>query len=823
MNPKSNGINTTIRLTVVAVCAVASLLTAILAVGLQFYFGQAMAREAASNLYATAAAGVANELHNVGRVNANVIQLLANNAALADLALQETHVRNLARVLENNPLYYSAYIGNAGNELLEVINLDVSAHARETLGAAPQDRWLLVRVEPGVARTDVTEAPGNGTGIKKGNLRHLHFLDEQFRERVHKTENTDYAVTSRPWYQDAMASGTFSVTPPYLFAQTGIAGRTISQRIANSDAVIGVDMTMASISEFLQRSRVEGLGQIYLFTPAGQVIGSSDDWGQDRAPTNEPGAQRDLPSPELAHLAASPDLHGELVETDIAGEGYFAFVQRVSAIDAQVYMGVLSPRDAVIDPYLERVKYSIGASALFLLLLLPLSWFIANPIVKPVKQLARENKKVQRRRYDEVKRVDTHVRELAELSDSMVEMVDAIQAHELAQRELMDSIIKLIAEAIDDKSAYTGGHCERVPELALMLAQDASDSNLPAFRDFELTSEEQWREFQIAAWLHDCGKITTPEHIVDKGSKLETIYNRIHEVRTRFEVLWRDAEIDCLRNIAANPELESRYREELARQREELRADFAFVAECNVGGEYLDEEKLARLRHIATRSWQRNFSARLGLSPVEELRLPATPETLPAAETLLSDRPEHIIEREQSTDYPPEMGIDMDIPEHLANLGEVYNLSISRGTLTPEDRFRINEHMISTIKMLGRLPFPEELANVPRYASTHHETMKGTGYPRRLPGEQLSIPERMLAIADIFEALTASDRPYKKAKSVSAAIGIMYKMVLDEHIDRDCFELFLTSGTYLRYARAFLAAEQLDEVDIARYLPDKAA
>ena len=159
-----------------------------------------------------------------------------------------------------------------------------------------------------------------------------------------------------------------------------------------------------------------------------------------------------------------------------------------------------------------------------------------------------------------------------------------------------------------------------------------------------------------------------------------------------------------------------------------------------------------------------------------------------------------------------------DDPEHLYNLGELYNLSISRGTLTAEDRFKINEHMISTIKMLGSLPFPSELQNVPRYASTHHETMRGSGYPRKLSGEQLSIPERILAVADIFEALTASDRPYKKAKPVSVALNILHKMMLDEHVDKDCFELFIRSGVYLKYAEEFLQTDQIDRVDIKEYL-----
>ena len=192
--------------------------------------------------------------------------------------------------------------------------------------------------------------------------------------------------------------------------------------------------------------------------------------------------------------------------------------------------------------------------------------------------------------------------------------------------------------------------------------------------------------------------------------------------------------------------------------------------------------------------------------------------SVPVTEQLLSNKPEHIIKRTRPAEYPAQLGINMDIPEHLYNLGEIYNLSISRGTLTAEDRFKINEHMITTIKMLEGLPFPDELKNVPRYASTHHETMSGSGYPRRLPGEALSVPERILAVADVFEALTASDRPYKKAKSVSVAIDILHKMVLDNHIDKDCFELFIRSKVYLHYAKKFLAPEQVDLVDESKYM-----
>ena len=286
----------------------------------------------------------------------------------------------------------------------------------------------------------------------------------------------------------------------------------------------------------------------------------------------------------------------------------------------------------------------------------------------------------------------------------------------------------------------------------------------------------------------------------------------------RFEVLWRDAEIDYLTQCAENPDKQKKHFARLQEAQTELMEEFTFVASCNIGGEFLDTDKQERIKTIAQRTWQRHFDNRIGLSPLEELRDKTRRQDLPATEHLLADKPEHIIDREQSTDYPPGLGIDMDIPENLYNQGEVYNLTISRGTLTAEDRFKINEHMISTIKMLESLPFPEELKNVPRYASTHHETLKGTGYPRRLPGDKLSIPERLLAITDVFEALTAADRPYKKAKTMGVAIDILHKMVLDDHLDRDCFELFLREEIYLRYAKEFLPDSVPEALDLDKYL-----
>ncbi len=388
-----------------------------------------------------------------------------------------------------------------------------------------------------------------------------------------------------------------------------------------------------------------------------------------------------------------------------------------------------------------------------------------------------------------------------------------------AQKKLLESFIEMIAGAIDAKSPYTGGHCQRVPELTLMLAKAACESSDEAFKDFDLTEEELY-ELHIAAWLHDCGKVTTPEYVVDKATKLETIYDRIHEIRTRFEILKRDAEIDYLKGLMngkkSPEELTAAYEKEIA----ELDDDFAFIAGSNIGGEFMDEGKLERIKKIASRKWMRTLDDRLGLSQAELKRKSATPvKTLPAEEPLLSDKDEHIIDWGSSERVAgEEEGFRIDVPEHKFNKGEIYNLSVARGTLTKEERYKINDHIVQTIRMLSHLPFPKHMRRVPEYAGGPHETLIGGGYPRRLAKEQMSLPARMMAIADIFEALTACDRPYKKAKTLSEALKIMSFMKKDQHIDADLFRLFLESGIYREYAERCLLPSQIDEVDVSQYL-----
>lgn len=428
----------------------------------------------------------------------------------------------------------------------------------------------------------------------------------------------------------------------------------------------------------------------------------------------------------------------------------------------------------------------------------------ADKLIKDIKRqdkiMARSDKR-QRQEYDELQQ---KLQEVVKLQE--------------AQKNLLDSFIQLIASAIDAKSKYTGGHCSRVPELSIQLAEIASNSEDEVFKDFKIENEDQKREISIAGWLHDCGKVTTPEYVVDKATKLETIYNRIHEIRTRFEVIRRDKHIVALQKKLAGEDA-NEVDEWLEQEYIKLNEDFEFLAKANVGSEFMKDEDIERLKHIASKTWVRNFDDTLGLAHEEKQRVLKENSTTPQVEKILDDKIRHIIPREQF-DYEEyeRLGFKTPVPEHLYNNGELYNMQTKAGTLSYEERYKIQEHVIMTIKMLEQLPFPDYLKNVPLYAGAHHETLIGTGYPKQLNKDEMPIPARILAIADVFEALTASDRPYKEPKTLSQSVKILSFMVKDQHLDKDLFKLFLSSGLYKDYAVANLKPEQIDEVDIEQYL-----
>ena len=337
--------------------------------------------------------------------------------------------------------------------------------------------------------------------------------------------------------------------------------------------------------------------------------------------------------------------------------------------------------------------------------------------------------------------------------------------------DLFESFINLINAAIDDKSPYTGGHCERVPILTMLLAEAASRTDAGPLKDFVMTDKDRY-ELKIAGLLHDCGKVTTPVHVVDKATKLHTLFDRIHLIDERFEILKRDAEIAMLREMldAKNAHAQTQIQQAWTLRCQQLNADRDFLRHCNIGAEKMPPEDQARVRQIAQYRWRN-----------------ATGEE---ADFLSAD--------------------------------EVENLTIRAGTLTAAERQIINHHIEVTITMLESLPWPKHLKNAPEYAGGHHERMDGKGYPRGLTRDQMSVQARVMGIADIFEALTAKDRPYKKGKTLTESLHILGQFRLNGHIDPDLFEIFVRDKIYMTYAQQFLDPAQIDEVDesqIPGYVP----
>jgi HD-GYP domain-containing protein (c-di-GMP phosphodiesterase class II) len=320
---------------------------------------------------------------------------------------------------------------------------------------------------------------------------------------------------------------------------------------------------------------------------------------------------------------------------------------------------------------------------------------------------------------------------------------------------LLESFIRTIATAIDEKSPYTGGHVRRVAELTMTIAQRINQTNKGHFASAKL-SDDQLKELRLAAWLHDIGKITTPEHVVDKATRLETVHDRINEIRMRFEILKKEYHLE-MQKILITDNHNAKSSEELAAIIKQLDEEYAFLVELNKGSELTKDETIKRVKEIAKRQWSVNR------------------QTMP----LLSEN-------------------------------EICNLSIRRGTLNDEERNIINNHALVTYKMLSMLPFPKKLRQVAHYAAAHHEKIDGTGYPIGLKGDQLSLQSRIIAIADIFEALTAKDRPYKKGKTLAEALRIMKFMVKEQHIDADLYELFIREKIYSNYAQRELAPQQID-------------
>ncbi len=759
---------------------------------LQYHFSHRAALEATRETFRHIADKVAIHMRDKDRL----VRTLLSQVALYPRIRVEPKREGLppnalrfAETMKRNKRIYSMYVGFPNGDLFEVASLQGDPVLLKGFRAPSGAHYLVIRVYK----------------TPSGRVRKYDFYDKRLRWLSQRRESTSYDARKRPWYTQARTHAGTVRSLPYLFSFLGKRGITYSRAVDVKGTVAAIDFTLEEVDDILKKQVFAPTAEIFMFDKGGDVIASS-------SPSKES-------LPLILQVLDNTPPGRVVILRQGEKEKFVMFKPLTNEVGEGVYLGFSVDADIMMEPYLRNLYLALAAASLFLVLSVPFVFNTTSRIVRPIRALMKENEKVRERRFGEVAPVETNIIELMELSDSLVSMSHSIQEYERSLEEMIHSFIKLIADAIDAKSPHTGGHCKRVPVLALELTRVAEASEEGPFANFRFKGEDDRKAFEMGAWLHDCGKITTPEFVVDKATKLETIYNRIHEVRTRFEVIWRDVDIAFYERLLEGEDRETleKWRKE---EKEKLMDDFAFVARCNLGDEFMDGEKKARLHRIARRTWVRHFSNRLGISQIEMERFGGMPEPpLPVTEFLLADRPEHLVPRGGfDEERYRERGFKLDVPELLYNFGEIYNLSIPRGTLTPEEIFKIREHVIMTIEMLEALPYPEGLKNIPKYGGTHHETLDGTGYPRGLRGEELSIPARIMAIADIFEALTASDRPYKKGKTLSQTLRIMGLMVKEGHLDRDLFFLFLKSGIYRDYAEKYLKPYQIDTVNLEELL-----
>lgn len=719
--------------------------------------------------------------------------------------ISRTDLGFMFEAMEQHEYIYSTYIGHDDGSFIQLIAIRQSEQLLNAFNAPPNTEFAL--------RTIAEDGPGSFT--------HKWFFLDRNRKTIAEIGNIDsaYDPRNRIWFQRAFEMTTPFFTRPYIFSSNKVPGITCARKLTVGSGVFGVDITLEKFSLSLQKQQISENGLLFLFDRSGRIIANPQE-----DPVQLVGGKRlNFLHGSDSNLAMVREVingyqqgktvtHNLTHEIEIDGKWY---LMMLTGMDSQLHFDQILASIAPVRDFTDHIRKMRERIVLLccamLVLIIPITLLISRRISESLTRLELEALKIRERDFSDSEQFDSNIKEIHTLIQAFHLMKSTIRLLLEKQRKMFDDFTKLIAGAIDAKSPYTGGHCARVPVVAQMLADAACKTTTGPFSEFTMKNEDERWEFEVAAWLHDCGKVTTPEFIVDKATKLETIYDRIHEIRMRFELLLRDTEIVYYQKLLAGEGAEVVLQAEMESEKRRIKDDFEFIGRCNIGGEFMTDQQIVRLRAIADKTWLRHLDDRVGIGEDEKkLRAASPPQKLPVSEKLLADKPYHIISRENPTSQY--QSFTMDIPENQYNLGELYNLSIAKGTLTLEDRFKIQEHIIQTINMLNTVEFPDYLERVPEYAGAHHETMEGTGYPRGLKKEQMSIPARIMAIADIFEALTAADRPYKKAKKLSATLEIMTSMCQQKHIDDDLFRLFIESGVYLQYAKKYLLPDQLDDI-----------
>jgi len=694
---------------------------------------------------------------------------------------KETMLKLFSTPMKYNNNIFAIYISYNDSKYFEVVNIGHSKFIAKMFGAPKEAQWIVVQLFRD------TKNQSKATEI-------YHFYDKNLHYLFSIPKTTDYNPYKRPWHQEAFnGHGEVVRGSAYMYFRLQKMGITYSKLLSDKKSIIAMDITLDELSESLRQLKFSTGIDMYMFENNKLIASTESMKGKI----------------DTTLLNALKYNTNKVQSYQKDAKSYFF---RVVSISPQIKLVFKADKSKMMKPYMQSIYAEIIVISLLLLLLIPLIRKLSKGVVKPIEMLMAENNKVKKRHFNEVVPIESRIDELNLFSASLVDMAQSIQKHEEKQEKLLDAFIHLIANLIDTKSHYTGEHCKKVPILTTMMLEKINNQQTGPFKDFCIKDKEILKGIEWSSWLHDCGKLIIPNDIIDKATKLETIYNRIHEIRTRFEVLLRDAHIKYLTSIINGVTQEKAY-EEFQKRKKQLQSDFEFVAHLNTGDRKITDEDCKRLQQISKITWERNFSKSLGLSwqEKEQINKNAQEEQIPATEQLLSDTQEHKIPRDESDFklYQKE-DIKMQIPDLLYNKGELYNLCIPIGTITNEEKFKIQEHAVHTLKILRELPWSDKLKDIVEDAANHHEYIDGTGYPRSLKGEELSIPARIMAIADIFEAITATDRPYKKSNTLSQTLMIIAQLVKAKKIDSDIFKLFIEEKIYLEYAKIYMKKEQID-------------
>ena len=621
-------------------------------------------------------------------IKKSIEQIIFTNTAYIDLkktiSFHENKLllNNFIYIMHIKPSIAAIYYTNSNKAFYEVINAN---NFKRKKYVPKKARWILK--------------------IYKNKTMQYIFFDIHLKRISVYRKKVAYKIESRPWYQAAIKSDHVIHTDIYHFINREEKGITYAYKFNNNNSVLAIDYTLDELKKALHSQKFLKESEIFLFNDKGAIIASSED-------------ENKFINPKFQQIIKH-EKEKQIIKYSYKDQDYYAIYKHLSN---DLFVGVQLNANVLLQPYKQNLFYSLSIAFLIVFLSIPLILYATKIIIKPIYALIKENQKIKKREFKSIKIIKSNIIEFVELSESLFTMAHNINNYQKQQKKLLDSIIKLMAKAVDAKSSYTAGHCKRVPEIANLLLESADKSSLDSLKDFKISNDSQKDAFNIAAWLHDCGKITTPEYVVDKATKLETIYNRIHEIRTRFEILWRDAQIDYLESQLQGEDSNLALLK-MHKTQQKLLDDFTFIAKTNIGKEFMTTQDQTRIQTIAKQTWLRYFDDTLGLSQ-EELRRKKSNsnQSLPSTETLLADKEMHIIPRE-NFDYKnyEEEGFKETVPEALYNYGEVYNLCIEKGTLTQEERYKIDEHVIMTIKMLEQIPFPPELSEVPKYAGEHHE------------------------------------------------------------------------------------------------------